>query len=220
MELIGEDINDNAQMQVLALSTLAREAEHALTGPVPTERPVYFDTEFDAAKGLPPGLSRLADPDAPAATVTGDAPSLTLPPGLTRQAARDDSQRLAALLPTFSLLYQNLGANLMWAYVALDNGLMRPWPTVLLCLLLLPGSVLAASRQYGQVRAVVVRVCDGDTVVVDIPEYPDVVGKDIRVRLAGVNAPELRDPDPGLRQAAWAAREAMAAAPDPRCSDK
>jgi len=88
---------------------------------------------------------------------------------------------------------------------------MRPWPTVLLCLLLLPGSVLAASRQYGQVRAVVVRVCDGDTVVVDIPEYPDVVGKDIRVRLAGVDAPELRDPDPGLRQAAWAAREAMAA---------
>jgi len=89
---------------------------------------------------------------------------------------------------------------------------MRPWPTVLLCLLLLlPGSVLAASRQYGQVRAVVVRVCDGDTVVVDIPEYPDVVGKDIRVRLAGVDAPELRDPNPGLRQAAWAAREAMAA---------
>ena len=125
MELIGEDINDNAQMQVLALSTLAREAEHALTGPVPTERPVYFDTEFDAAKGLPPGLSRLADPDAPAATVTGDAPSLTLPPGLTRQAARDDTQRLASLLPTFNLLYQNLGANLMWAYVALDNGLMR-----------------------------------------------------------------------------------------------
>jgi endonuclease YncB( thermonuclease family) len=86
---------------------------------------------------------------------------------------------------------------------------MRPWPTVLLCLLLLPGSVLAASRQYGQVRAVVVRVCDGDTVVVDIPEYPDVVGKDIRVRLAGVDAPELRDPDPKLRQAAWAARDAM-----------
>jgi len=128
VELIGEDINDNAQMQVLALSTLAREAEHALTGPVPTERPVYFDTEFDAAKGLPPGLSRLADPDAPAATVTGDAPSLTLPPGLTRQAARDDTQRLASLLPTFNLLYQNLGANLMWAYVALDNGLMATYP--------------------------------------------------------------------------------------------
>jgi sigma-B regulation protein RsbU (phosphoserine phosphatase) len=56
VELIGEDINDNAQMQVLALSTLAREAAHALTGPMPAEGPVFFDTEFDAAKGLPPGL--------------------------------------------------------------------------------------------------------------------------------------------------------------------
>ena len=55
------------------------------------------------------------------------------------------------------------------------------------------------------------RVCDGDTLVVDIPEYPDIIGKSIRVRLLGVDAPELRDPNPLIRQAAQAARQAMAA---------
>jgi micrococcal nuclease len=88
---------------------------------------------------------------------------------------------------------------------------MRPWVTALLLLLLLPGHALAELRQYGQARAVVVRVCDGDTVVVDIPDYPDVVGREIRVRLAGVNAPELRDPDPWRRRAGQEARLAMAA---------
>lgn len=91
---------------------------------------------------------------------------------------------------------------------------MRPGPFLPTCLLAVFLAVSARAdggRSYGNVDAVVVRVCDGDTVVVDIPEYPDVVGKDIRVRLAGVDAPELRDPDPKLRQAAWAARDAMAA---------
>ncbi len=76
---------------------------------------------------------------------------------------------------------------------------------------LLSESVVAAGPDFGQAQAVVVRVCDGDTVVVDIPEYPPIIGKAIRVRLAGVNAPELRDPDPDVRRAAEEARQAMAA---------
>ena len=80
------------------------------------------------------------------------------------------------------------------------------------CLALGAGSALAqTARDYGSVAAVVVRVCDGDTVVVDIPEYPDVIGKQIRVRLAGVDAPELRDKAPDVRLAARQARNAMAA---------
>ncbi|EKO40021.1 MAG: hypothetical protein B193_1243 [Solidesulfovibrio magneticus str. Maddingley MBC34] len=76
---------------------------------------------------------------------------------------------------------------------------------------LLSGLAIAAGPDFGQVQAVVVRVCDGDTVVVDIPEYPPIIGKSIRVRLAGVNAPELRDPDPEVRRAAERSRQAMAA---------
>ena len=85
------------------------------------------------------------------------------------------------------------------------------------CLLLLglflmsPGPVLAGGRQFGEARAVVTRVCDGDTVVVDIPDYPDVIGKSIRIRLAGYNAEELRDPDPDRRRAASQAKEALTA---------
>ena len=80
------------------------------------------------------------------------------------------------------------------------------------CLALGAASAMAQNaRDYGSVAAVVVRVCDGDTVVVDIPEYPDVIGKGIRVRLAGVDAPEQRDKAPDVRLAARQAREAMAA---------
>ena len=80
------------------------------------------------------------------------------------------------------------------------------------CLALGAASAMAQNaRDYGSVAAVVVRVCDGDTVVVDIPEYPDVIGKQIRIRLAGVDAPELRDKAPDVRLAARQARDAMAA---------
>ena len=92
---------------------------------------------------------------------------------------------------------------------------MRTAPVVIALLLAVwlgsgPPAV-AAGPEYGQAQGVVVRVCDGDTLVVDIPEYPDVIGKSIRVRLLGVDAPELRDPDPLIRQAAQAAHRAMAA---------
>ena len=47
---------------------------------------------------------------------------------------------------------------------------------ILCCILSLAGGqAMAGGRQYGQIEAVVVRVCDGDTVVVDIPGYPDII---------------------------------------------
>jgi endonuclease YncB( thermonuclease family) len=78
-------------------------------------------------------------------------------------------------------------------------------------IVLLTGPARAGGRDYGQARAVVARVCDGDTVLVDIPEFPDVIGKSIRIRLAGYNAEELNDPDPGRRRTARLAKQALAA---------
>lgn len=96
---------------------------------------------------------------------------------------------------------------------------MLPMPRRAVCLSVLAwacawswgmaGTALAQGSGYGSARAVVVRVCDGDTVVVDIPGYPDIIGKQIRVRLAGVDAPELRSRDPGQRRAAAQARRDM-----------
>jgi endonuclease YncB( thermonuclease family) len=38
----------------------------------------------------------------------------------------------------------------------------------------------------------VVRVYDGDTIYVNIPEVPDLFGKNIGIRLAGIDTPEMR----------------------------
>ncbi len=46
---------------------------------------------------------------------------------------------------------------------------------------------------YGTVSVSrVIRVIDGDTFVVDIDEFPDLIGKHISVRVNGINTPELR----------------------------
>ncbi len=46
---------------------------------------------------------------------------------------------------------------------------------------------------YGPVYAQVVSVYDGDTVTVNIPEWPAIVGEKIGVRVRGIDTPELRD---------------------------
>jgi endonuclease YncB( thermonuclease family) len=50
---------------------------------------------------------------------------------------------------------------------------------------------------YGNtVVSTVVRVADGDTIVVDIDHWPPIIGKGIRVRLKGIDTPEGTDPRP------------------------
>jgi endonuclease YncB( thermonuclease family) len=56
------------------------------------------------------------------------------------------------------------------------------------------------------------RVVDGDTIVVDIPGYPPLVGRGIAVRLAGCDTPELRDQRPEIRRLAKQARALVRAA--------
>lgn len=56
-----------------------------------------------------------------------------------------------------------------------------------------------------------VRVHDGDTITVDFPGTPEVFGKDIGVRLLGIDTPELRDPDPVVRAYAFRARDYLTA---------
>lgn len=56
------------------------------------------------------------------------------------------------------------------------------------------------------VRAVVVRIIDGDSLVVDIPSFPPIVGYRITVRIAGCDTPELRDSRPEVRELAQQAK--------------
>lgn len=68
------------------------------------------------------------------------------------------------------------------------------------------GAVCRAEETFGDARAVVLRVPDGDTLVVDIPGYPPVAGRAISVRIAGCDTPEKRDPRPDLRERSRRAR--------------
>ncbi len=77
---------------------------------------------------------------------------------------------------------------------------MRVILTVILCL-----SVSLAHADYGPYRAELIRVIDGDTIVVDVQIWPDLRYR-ATVRLAGVNAPELRRGDECERAAARRAK--------------
>ena len=72
------------------------------------------------------------------------------------------------------------------------------------------GSRLVSSRGahivQDDVLAVVVRVIDGDSLVVDIPSFPPVIGSKITVRIAGCDTPELRDKRPEIKALAQSAR--------------
>lgn len=58
-------------------------------------------------------------------------------------------------------------------------------------------------------RVQLVRVIDGDTIVVNIRQWPDIVGSEIGVRVAGCDTPELRDKRPDMRQLACRARDTV-----------
>lgn len=56
-------------------------------------------------------------------------------------------------------------------------------------------SVIAqAEKVYDDhVKAEIIAVYDGDTVRVNIPSYPKIIGENIRVRLKGINTDEMGD---------------------------
>ncbi|HEU6436740.1 MAG TPA: thermonuclease family protein [Nitratidesulfovibrio sp.] len=69
------------------------------------------------------------------------------------------------------------------------------------------GFACRAGETFGDAQAVVLRVPDGDTLVVDIPGYPPVAGRAISVRIAGCDTPEKRDTRAELRELSRRARE-------------
>ena len=58
--------------------------------------------------------------------------------------------------------------------------------------LLLVTSLGRAERTYGHVQATYVRNYDGDTITVDIENWPPIVGEAVSVRVRGIDTPEMR----------------------------
>jgi endonuclease YncB( thermonuclease family) len=60
-------------------------------------------------------------------------------------------------------------------------------------ILLTVSTAYADSRIYAdRVSCKYIRNYDGDTITVSIPQWPDIVGKNISVRIYGIDTPEIR----------------------------
>lgn len=62
----------------------------------------------------------------------------------------------------------------------------------------------------GPVISRIVRVYDGDTVYVDIDNWPSIVGENIGIRLNGIDTPEIRGTTPEVKAFAIIARDFLA----------
>ncbi|MEA5088269.1 SpoIIE family protein phosphatase [Solidesulfovibrio sp.] len=125
VDLIGEDLNDNRRMMELSLALLGQEARTALTSPPLAGTAPAAGAAFDAADGVPQGLATLPDYPVPA---TAAAMSLSLPGGSGARMQPEPAARLALLAPTMRVLRRKLAENMLWAYVALPDGLMVSYP--------------------------------------------------------------------------------------------
>lgn len=55
----------------------------------------------------------------------------------------------------------------------------------------------------------IVRVVDGDTVVVNLADVPDIFGMNLSIRLPGIDTPELSDKDVCVRGMAFKAKQQL-----------
>jgi micrococcal nuclease len=85
--------------------------------------------------------------------------------------------------------------------------------TLCLALLLSTSQIAHAAKEYGNVVVSKVgTVIDGDSFKVDIDEWPPILGKGITVRIADIDAPELRGKCDREKQLARQAKQHLVAA--------
>lgn len=66
------------------------------------------------------------------------------------------------------------------------------------------------TQQYANVTiSRLLRIIDGDTFACDIDSHTPIAGKNISIRLRGIDTPELRDKDPELRKSAHEEKERL-----------
>lgn len=79
---------------------------------------------------------------------------------------------------------------------------------VLFILLLLFPIATNAEEIYGNSPPCkIVSIYDGDTLTVDIPDWPDIIGKRISIRVVGIDCPELKDKRPEIKDLARKAKQ-------------
>jgi endonuclease YncB( thermonuclease family) len=70
------------------------------------------------------------------------------------------------------------------------------------------GTTNKTEKTYeGTYEVIVVKIYDGDTITVNIPAFPDIIGHNINIRLNGIDTPELTDKRIEMKQKALLARQ-------------
>lgn len=67
-----------------------------------------------------------------------------------------------------------------------------------------------AGKVYpGTYQVILVSVHDGDTIIVDVPVFPAIIGDHISIRLSNIDTPEMTDKRPEVKLLAIKAREVL-----------
>lgn len=82
---------------------------------------------------------------------------------------------------------------------------MRLIKIIVFWVLISPYFIFAESN-YGNVKAQYIRNYDGDTITVNIPDCPDIIGKNITVRIKGIDTPEIKGKSEKEKQLARTAK--------------
>ena len=93
----------------------------------------------------------------------------------------------------------------------MEMAAIRGW--LFICAIVLLMALHArAEETYGDVdlKHAGVTVHDGDTLDVDVPEWPAIIGRHIGVRIRGIDTAELRDPVPEIKAFAEKTRDYLA----------
>ena len=67
----------------------------------------------------------------------------------------------------------------------------------------------AAIKNYGSINAIYKRNYDGDTLTVNIPAWPSIIGKKIPIRINGIDAPEIRSKSKETKKLAKEAKKTV-----------
>lgn len=79
--------------------------------------------------------------------------------------------------------------------------------TIILIVLFIASISMAAEKTYGDITVCqIVSVYDGDTFKVDVPGWPDIVGKNMSIRIYGIDTPEIKGTSGRIKDTALRAR--------------
>ena len=80
---------------------------------------------------------------------------------------------------------------------------------ITIILFLIQSALITANYKDEIKDFTVVKVRDGDTFIINIPNIPDVFGKEIAVRIRGIDTPELNDKREEIRKISIQAKEEL-----------